>query len=138
MRFSDLAGPGLALLLALSMVQPAAACFVCDEVVELDQIRASCFLAEYDTFEQAIRQSRERRTEIDLSACAKDVATGLRGIDALPVFPTSRDAALTLKANLRSVYILDEKSVACVKKLLEDRDEPIDPSIRIDLSSACQ
>lgn len=137
MRFSSLAGL-VAALLPLVAIQSASACFVCDEVVEFDQIRAGCFLADYDRFEKAILESPDRRAEIDLSACARDVATGVRGIDAMPVFPTSRDGRAILHAGLRSIYILDQGSAACVRRLLQEREEPIDPSIRIHLSSACR
>lgn len=140
MRYSDVVKPVVALAAALVFSAPAEACFVCDEVVELDRVRASCFLADYENYAESIRLSEMGRAEIDLSGCAQSVASGTRGIAAMPLFPggSSDKADTTLQADLRSVYILDAEGAACLKKLLESRKEPIDPSIRVDLVSACQ
>lgn len=140
MRYSDIAKPVVVLAAALVLSAPAAACFVCDEVVELDRVRASCFLADYENYAESIRSSELGRAEIDLSGCAQSVASGRRGIAAMPLFPdeSGDEPDTAFQADLRSVYILDEKGAACLKTLLESRKDPIDPSIRVDLVSACQ
>ncbi|WP_170334848.1 hypothetical protein [Ruegeria arenilitoris] len=118
----------------------AQACFVCDEIVELDNVRAACFLEQYPEFEKRISETGDGRGEVDLTECANDVADGTRGIDWFTKLPNptgSTDPNLEPIQELRSVFILDETDARCLKAFLEGLDRPIDPTVRVDLTEMC-
>jgi hypothetical protein len=132
MRFSDLM---LVCIATLVLAFPANAnCFVCDEVVEFDAIRAACFMTDFEQFSS--EANTNGRAEVDLSSCAGGDAAGSRGLDAFPFFPDGKTR--TPNIELRSVYILDGESLKCLHTILKNRTDPIDPSMRIDLVTTCQ
>lgn len=127
-------------LLGFGLVQSALAeCFICDEVVELDAVRAGCFLSDFESHIANIRNSENRRAEVNLAPCTGEVAAGTRGLEVFPELPDGgeREAVGDSQLDLRLVYVLEETSALCLKELLENLQEPIDPMIRIDLVESC-
>ena len=135
--FSLLFGAASALFLSFNI---ASACFICDEVIEVDARRAACFLADYHKYIQAIETSGKGRAEIDLSGCTDEEIVTNRGVEVFPFFPgkTPDGGVPAAKVNIRSIYILDRTSAECLKNVLEHHTSPIDPFLRVNLIETCQ
>lgn len=131
MRFSSFAATWIACVMSSSAV---AECYVCDEVVEFDAVRAACFMTGFERF--SFEADAKGRAEVDLSDCAGGSAVNSRGLDAFPYFPDG--TASPADPKLRSVYILDEGALTCLHTILMNRKDPIDPSLQIDLATSCQ
>ena len=114
----------------------ASACLVCDEVIELDQPRASCFSASYDRFLSAARNSPSQSAQIDLSECVGASGTENRGLDRIGPSIDGNARTMETQPQLRSVYILDEAGIVCLKGLLDDYEGAYDPA-RFDLYESC-
>ena len=135
MRFSELfiCAPlvvGLTLCLAPARAQ---SCFVCDEVVELDQARADCLMSRYDEFETRLSASQKGRVEIDFSSCGAHPSSN-DGVKERGFGTSSISPGDILAVELRNSYILDRPSLNCLRQTLSDRTIPIDPTLRIDLA----
>ncbi|MBY5316695.1 hypothetical protein GR210_18425 [Rhizobium leguminosarum] len=143
-RFRDAYGTVAALAAALLLLAPAAAgaaCLICDEVVELDGVRAKCFRQDYEKFLSTARSAETSNAEVDLSACAcaGDDGRERRGLDRMPgLLPAGSESSARNQRELRSVYIFDEASLICLKRLLDGHEGTIDPSVRFDLVENCK
>ncbi|MBY5341162.1 hypothetical protein E0H35_06565 [Rhizobium leguminosarum bv. viciae] len=130
------------LAVAMLLLAPAAslaACLICDEVVELDGVRAKCFRQDYEKFLSTARSAETSNTEVDLSACAGDDGRERRGLDRMPgLLPLGSESSARNQRELRSVYIFDEASLVCLKRLLDGHEGTIDPSVRFDLVENCK
>lgn len=118
----------------------AQACFVCDDVVELDAARANCFLARFDDWLGQMEQSQLDRIEIDFTDCTQGERGRSRGVDSFPVFPGYRAGSsdqVNQARNLRSTYILDQTGLVCLNGYLRQFQGDINPSITIDLAEVC-
>ena len=138
--FSIVSHSAIAFLISVQSLQ--ADCFVCDEVVEFDAVRAACYLSEYSAYIDRAKEEASGRVEIDLTDCAGTIADNSRGLSAFPFFPEQKnshdgDAPIAIEG-LRSVYILEEEALTCLKDYLLGLESPIDPSLTIDLIEDCQ
>ncbi|MBY3140762.1 hypothetical protein E0I74_12260 [Rhizobium laguerreae] len=126
-------------MLLLAPAASGAACLICDEVVELDGVRANCFRQDYEKFLSTARSSETSNTEVDLSACAGDDGRERRGLDRMPgLLSLGSESSARNQRELRSVYIFDEASLVCLKRLLDGHEGKIDPSVRFDLVENCK
>ncbi|MEM6385394.1 MAG: hypothetical protein AAF718_04065 [Pseudomonadota bacterium] len=116
--------------LTLLMAQAAVGqCFMCDEVIELDQAGATCFLADYASYEEALAGGAEF-VEVDIS-CAQRGTTGTRG--GVEVMPKLGERPIK-----RTVFTFDEAYLSCLRGLLDGMSDEIDPTITFDLAAQCQ
>ncbi|QKK33853.1 hypothetical protein FE844_030150 (plasmid) [Rhizobium indicum] len=141
-RFRDAYKAVAVLTVAMLLLPPAAslaACLICDEVVELDGVRANCFRQDYEKFLSTARSAETSNAEVDLSACAGDDGRERRGLDRMPgLLPAGSESSARNQRELRSVYIFDEASLVCLKRLLDGHEGTIDPSVRFDLVENCK
>ncbi|MDF1804344.1 hypothetical protein [Thalassovita sp.] len=124
----------------LCLAQAASAdCFVCDEVVELDQAAAQCFVDQSQTYLERAKQARGHRTEVDLSTCTGASTDNGRGLDSFVRLPGSAGKGQEQRRKrIRTVYVLDVQAITCVQAILNTRSAPIDPSLTIDLIEECE
>ncbi len=127
------------LLLAITVVRgnSETPCYVCDEVVELDDRLAGCLLAEFDDHLMRVRQSSDRYSSVDLSDCAGTDGSENRGIIAMPVPGDLPGAEEAKDAPLRTVYIMDEAGLLCLRKLLDPLKGKLSPVRMFDLTKEC-
>ncbi|WP_261330362.1 hypothetical protein [Rhizobium leguminosarum] len=112
----------------LAPAAAGAACLICDEVVELDGVRAKCFRQDYEKFLSTARSSETSNAEVDLSACTGDDGRERRGLDRMPgLLADGSESSARNQRELRSVYIFDEASLVCLKRLLDGHEGMIDP-----------
>jgi hypothetical protein len=141
-RFRDAYKTVAALAAAMLLLAPAAAgaaCLICDEVVELDEVRAKCFRQDYEKFLSTARSAETSNAEVDLSACAGDDGRERRGLDQMPgLLPPGGESTARNERELRSVYIFEEAGLVCLKRLLDGHEGTIDPSVRFDLVENCK
>ncbi|MGJ8617156.1 MAG: hypothetical protein ACSHWS_09960 [Sulfitobacter sp.] len=109
-----------------------AQCRVCDEVVEMDQTLASCFVRQFAAIEKAVASAPSGRMKIDLSGCKGVQTDGERG--GLLSMPSLTEPARRLK----SVFILDLPYAKCLHDLLTEIEGPIDPTVEFDLFVQCR
>ena len=141
MHFSDLSKwIGALGIVVLPGTAVNATCFVCDEVVEFDALRAACFMQEAEDY--MTKAGQDGRVEIDLTVCTGAEAGGSRGLDAFPFFPGNDgpggDGEVRGDPKLRTVYILDTEGVNCLHDILSAWDGPIDPTLTVDLLAECE
>ena len=116
-----------------SMGAAAAQCRVCDEVVEMDDRLASCFVRQYAALESAVSSAPNGVMKIDLSGCKGGAgAEGERG--GLLTMPS----LTTPVRRLKSVFILDQAYVQCLRDLIANHEGPIDPTVEFDLLRQCR
>lgn len=116
----------------------AATCMVCDDLVEFDQPRALCFTSNYESYLDAARKSPTRAAEVDLTACAGGSGDESRGLERMrALFPPEKPADNVADQSLRSVYILDEAGIICLRRLIESYEGAFDPA-RFDLYEGCR
>ncbi|WP_246191313.1 hypothetical protein [Aureimonas leprariae] len=113
-------------------------CLVCDEVVELDGIRARCFQQDYGKFLERAERSKTGNAEVDLGTCAGDDGTEQRGLDKFPSLDPLDAGTESVRSPLRSVYVLDKPAIVCLKRLLDDYRGLIDPKVQFDLLEQCR
>ena len=137
MRFSKFL-MGVAFAATMYGAVKADDCFVCDNVVEFDNLSARCFVADFEQHLSDIRASSTNWAEVDLSKCTGAVISGKRGLDSFPQFPGSDDPSRQVQPKpVRQIYILNEPGAICLKQKLGDLRTPIDPSIRYNLAKVC-
>ena len=122
-----------AFLWVASLGSAEAQCRVCDEIVELDDRLASCFVRQYEALENAVASSPNGVMKIDLTGCKGG-----------PEGDTERGGLLTMPSlttpirRLKSVFILDEAYVKCLRDLIASHEGPIDPTVEFDLFRQCR
>lgn len=115
-----------------SFVNPTyAACFVCDEVVEMNEDYAKCYLADYEKLLENITNSAKGRAKINLGSCVGDKPGGDRG--GLATMPNIDNQSKRLKM----IYVFDSGSAVCLKKLLDSHTGLFTPTITFDLYKVC-
>lgn len=108
---------GLAPALAQSQSQPE--CFICDEVVEVDQAGADCFMAQLDDHRSTAATSADGFAEVNVYACYDPVdAKDRGGIDVMPKLATQGTAPGSGTAVDKTVYTLDLASIDCLARLV--------------------
>lgn len=122
----------LGLSLAIGIAGSAAAqCFLCDEVVEFDRQGAECFLSEFDSYRQKL-ESGEEFIEVDI-ACSAAAVDNVNTRGGVEVMPRLRERAIR-----RTVFTFDEAYLLCVRDLLSEVGEDIDPTVEFDLAAQCR
>jgi hypothetical protein len=115
-----------------------ASCYVCDEVVELDNALATCLLEEFDQHLTRVQQSSDNYSSVDLSHCVGSDGSENRGIVAMPVPGVIYDNATSGTVALRTVYIMDEESLLCLRKLVDPLKGKLSPVRQFDLTKECR
>lgn len=114
-----------------------AECIVCDEVIELNAARATCFIENHESISKAVSAAPDGRMSVDFDECSvggeKLVVRG--GVATLPELNTS--TAMTQPPS-KSVYLLDYQSVICLKELISEHEGPLDPVATFDLFEQCK
>lgn len=123
-----------AALLALA-TGARANCMICDEIVTLDSARAACFMQNFDEINTKIALAPHGRMSFDLDACTVEGET-LNRRGGIATLPRINDGGAT-PAPAKSVYLLDKRLVACLRDLIENHPEPLDPSAVFDLFEDC-
>ncbi|MEO1554876.1 MAG: hypothetical protein AAFS01_00475 [Pseudomonadota bacterium] len=113
-----------------ALANPAAAqCFMCDEVVKIDQHGRECFLSRFDAYKAQV-ESGDAFIEVDIQ-CAGGSTNANRG--GVTVMPT-----LGARTVARSLYTLDKTFLFCLRDLVAEIETPIDPFVEFDLAAQCQ
>lgn len=127
-----------AILLTLAVPWPTqAACYVCDEVVELNDELAGCLVASFDQHLTRVRQSNEKYSTVDLTDCIGSDGSENRGIVKMPVPGATIEAPDDESTALRTVYIMDEASLVCLRKLIDPLKGKLSPVKLFDLTKEC-
>lgn len=123
-----------AVLCALVATPAAAECFICDEVVELNEEYATCFTENFDTLMDALDTAPAGRQQVNLAGCGADSGTAGRrgGLLEMGTLPLA-----TPNTPIKSNYILDRPLALCLRELIAAHDGPFDPSVAFDLVEAC-
>lgn len=110
-------------------------CFICDDLVVLDEVAAKCFL---DNANTSISEAASNGySEIDISDCTGRDAVESRGsLELDSGFDKIGGNESTLR--VRTSFVLDVPSIECLKQLLTSVKRPITPAQRFDLVSECQ
>lgn len=128
MRFSRFVG---ATALSVMLVLPAQAeCLLCDDIIELDDQLAQCYLKIYDSVHALFAEGHET-VQINLGGCDGTEVDNQRGnMGILRTLPPTGPT--------RTVYKLDEERTVCLKSILEANSTPLSPLTKVDLYEACQ
>lgn len=130
MRFSNLIC-GLIIGLGPHMAT-AQECWICDEVVEVTEDYARCYLDNFEVLLNAFDNSGLERQQVNLAGCAGGTADGTRGLLTMGNLGTSSTPSV------KSVYTLDRSSAICLRDLLAAFDGPLSPSAVFRLNEACE
>lgn len=127
------------IFLAVFLIVPFSAsanCLVCDELIEIDEERADCFLRNFDQIVAAVNVAPNQRKAVDLSACAvgDEVLSARGGIASLPTLGGSKRY---IDLSGKSVYTLDKKGLFCLRDLVSEQSRPFNPSATFDLYLMC-
>lgn len=124
-------------LLFLTPMSVSANCLVCDELIKMDEARATCFLDNYDDISKAVSEAPNKRRAIDLDSCSIDgEVLALRG--GIATMPTLKGNASPEGNDTKSVYTLDSTGLACLRALVATQERPVDPVATFDLFEMCQ
>ena len=104
---------GLALAATL-IAQPAASCFICDDIVEFDPATAQCFLANVQDYLAQAEADTAARVEVNLTGCSPE-----RSIDSFPTFKRSLEDG---ESSVGLIYTLEAPSVLCLEEKLSDKE----------------
>ncbi len=109
-------------------------CYICDEVVEVNDVIADCVISEYESIANEVSRSENGRSTIDLAACSASAKDGVknRALSSLPELGHAHESS-----NLKTVYILDEFGLNCLKELIESHRGEFDPTVTFDLFESC-
>lgn len=118
----------------LSATPGNAACLICDELVELNAESATCFLDNYDQLSHHLDETGDERITVNFAACSgSNTSTDRGGLLTIPLLPKGGAGP----RNIKMVYILDMRGISCLKDLLLEFDDTIDPSVSFDLFEEC-
>ena len=126
--------------LFLSAISAASAeCSVCDEVIEIDSARASCFMENHESIAKSVAAAPNGRLAIDLDACALggEKLASRGGISVMPRLKGSTAIEEQPLKPTKSVYLLDVASVFCLRALIASHTGPLDPLATFDLFEQC-
>lgn len=114
-----------------------AECMVCDEVIEINSARATCFMENQESIAKAVSAAPDGRMSVDFDACTVggEKLTVRGGVATLPELNGSANAENILS---KSVYLLDSASVACLTELIREHQGPLDPVATFDLFEQCK
>jgi hypothetical protein len=93
---------------------PAAACFICDVIVEFDPLTAQCFVENVPDYLARAQQDTAGRVEVNLTTCSPE-----RSVDAFPTFKRAREDG---EAGVGTIYTLDVTSVQCLADRLSQTE----------------
>lgn len=108
-------------------------CWICDDVVELNDEYADCYLANYDLLMESFEAEGLERHQVNLAGCASVEGTqGTRG-GLLQMGGLRADSVTATK----SIYTLSREFAVCLKVLIEKNEDPMDPSVVFRLTEQC-
>lgn len=117
-----------ALAVAATMIAaPAAACFICDDIVEFDPLTAQCFLDNVQTYLTKAEADNAGRVEVNLTVCSPK-----RSIDSFPTFKRSVEDG---ESGVALIYTLEAPSVSCLADKLSGQE--ITSIVSFDLQEDC-
>lgn len=120
-------------LLAVAATGATAQCLLCDEVVEIDQTYADCFRAQYAEYLAKLETSGNGRVQVNLGVCNGTQTEAERsGLTTMPTL----DSGIQSR-RMKSIYVLDEPYLRCLKNLLDRHPGSFDPSVEFDLYEKC-
>lgn len=120
--------------LAAAPTSARAECLVCDNMVEMDDFEATCYLTEFGTIMSELEAAPSGRSAISLTACAEEQRKRARGgLDLMP----SPKLATTPDETRDSTFVLDADGALCLYDLIAKAKRPIDPAMIVDLSKEC-
>jgi hypothetical protein len=116
--------------LALVFAIPTqAACLFCDDVVEVNDVRAKCYLSIYEEALSELASGTRSYVKVNIGSCEGLTPEDERGtIRDFPLGPT------------KFVYSLDEARIVCLRQWLEQRDAvkaSFSPLTTVDLNAEC-
>ena len=124
----------ISVLLSSFTVPAHATCYVCDEVVEVTEEFAKCYISNYELLLDALETAPGGRQQINLAGCgvASDNASNRAGLIEFGTLPTQA------KDSSKSVYILDEVLAVCLHKLITEYKSRFVPKTVFDLAEMCE
>lgn len=132
-RFSKIA---LCMLVAgfglFAAVDASAECYVCDEVITLDNDQAKCFSSKYDDILKAIEAAPEKRVPVNLLVCS--IGTKRSATRGVVNLPTTAAPQTAYKFN----YLLDKSGAECLNILIKEHKGELTPAKTFDLLKECK
>jgi hypothetical protein len=119
------------LLVAITLLttQPVqASCVFCDDVIDINDVRAACFLEIYDKVLESFVTSGQSYLKVNFGVCEGLRADDDRGLDDPRDLPS---------APSKFVYALDQERSSCLKSHLEAVEASLSPVTRLDLMEIC-
>jgi hypothetical protein len=114
-----------------------AECLVCDDLVEINSARASCFMENHERILAAVSAAPDGRMAVDFETCS----VGGEKLDFRGGVATLPDLDLSSKEDqppTKSVYLLDSASVVCLRDLIAKHQGSLDPVAKFDLFEKCR
>lgn len=124
--------PVLPLGLLVFSTPARAQCRVCDEVIELNSAYATCFVSVFDGLLAKVAASPSGRAKVDMAICQDGAGDKDRG--GLLVMPSIAETV----APQKSVYLLDQGYLLCLRDLVARFDGQFDPTRTFDLYEECK
>lgn len=121
-------------VLVVSSTSVAAQCYVCDQVVEVTDEYAKCYVENFQSLLDALDTAPGGRHQVNLAGCrVQGDQVGKRGglLDFGDLPPPENTQA-------KSIYILDKKSAVCLYRLISEFPDDFDPKAVFDLVAACE
>ena len=116
-------------LALVSAVPTQAACLFCDDVVEVNDVRAKCYLSIHEEALSELASGTRNYVKVNIGSCEGLTPEDERGtIRDFPLGPT------------KFVYSLDEARIVCLRQWLEQREAAtasLSPLTRVDLNAEC-
>lgn len=127
---------GLYALLAYGSASQAQDCFICDDLVILNDPGTECFLASYDASVASARKLGA--ATIDLTPCTGSNGDETRGSIDKPLGAVGRSKTTVVEQQMRSSYVLDLAGVECLRRLVDREARPIKRPTPFDLTKLCE
>jgi len=116
---------------AVSMPAQAAACIFCDDVVEINDIRADCYLSIYQQALAELAIGIRSYVKVNIGSCEGLTPEDERGVGTIRDFPIGPT---------KFIYSLDETRIDCLRQWLEARElvqASFSPLTKVDLVAEC-
>lgn len=113
----------------------AQSCFICDDLIVLNDADAECFLKAYDASRREAQQ--KGFVTINLSACTNADEQEKRGSIDKPLGELSPQSGETARSATRSSYVLDLVGIDCLYRMVGGQTRPINPTASFDLQNSC-
>lgn len=117
------------LAVAVAIPAKAASCLFCDDVVEINDVRADCYLSIYEQALTELASGTRSYVKVNIGSCEGLSPEDERGtIRDFPLGPT------------KFVYSLDETRIVCLRQWIQARDmvqASLSPITKVDLNAEC-